>query len=219
MSVRRVFSSLSKAFRSGALLFSLGAAALVSACSSAPDGELPPAYLSAPEATVASYRVGPLDELQIFVWRNPELSTTLQVRPDGHISMPLIDDLEAAGKTTMQIAEDIEAALANTIRSPEVTVVARNFNGTYDQQIRVLGEAVNPSALQFQSNMTVMDVMIRVGGLTEFADGNRARLVRFESGAKKQYRLRLSDLVEEGDIDANVRLKPGDVIVIPGTLF
>lgn len=189
-------------------------------CDSAKDGELPPAHMS-PETVLEenAYRIGPLDQLQIYVWRNPELSIEVNVRPDGHISMPLIDDLRASGKTTIELAHDIEGKLSETIKNPVVNVVAVTFNGTYGQQVRVLGEAVNPSALQYQSNMTLMDVMIQVGGLTEFAAGNRARLVRFVDGRKREYRIRLADLVNDGDIDANIRVLPGDVIVIPGTVF
>lgn len=198
----------------GLLFFSF-----IAACS-APDGRLPPAHqVTSNEDPENFYRIGPLDTLSIFVWQQPELSLTLQVRPDGHISMPLIADLRAANKTTAELAGDIKTALSTTIRNPVVTVVAAGFNGTYDQQVRVIGEATNPQALQYQANMTLMDVMIRVGGLTQYAAGNRGRLIRFDNGSKKVYSVRIADLVLRGDIDANVRVRPGDVIVIPGTVF
>lgn len=184
------------------------------------DGQLPPAHTIADTAVDAvEYRIGPLDVLQVFVWRNEELSVQLTVRPDGKISLPLVDSLPAAGKTANELAEDIEDALAATIRNPDVSVMTLTFNGTFGQQVRVIGAATAPQAIQFRANMTLVDVMVLVNGLTEYAAGNRARLVRYEDGTKREYRIRLNDLVNNGDMDANVRIQPGDVIVIPETVF
>ncbi len=165
------------------------------------------------------YIVGPGDSLNIFVWRNPELSTNATVRPDGKISVPLVEDLVVSGKTTTQLAREIEEVLSTYVRDPLVTVMTSSSQGTYDTQVRVLGEATNPSALPYQADMTLLDLMIQVGGLTEFAAGNRARLVRKVEGEQLETRVRLEDLIKDGDISANVRLAPGDVLIIPEAWF
>ena len=176
-----------------------------------------------PAPTVASsadysYIVGPGDLLNITVWRNPELSASVPVRPDGKVATPLVDELVAQGKTPTQIARDVEAALGKFVRDPVVTVVVTNFVGPYSEQIRVLGEAARPQFLPYKQKMTVMDVMIAVGGLTDFADGNKATLVRASEG-NKRYSVRLQDLVKRGDISANVEMKPGDIIIVPQSWF
>ncbi len=165
-----------------------------------------------------SYIVGPGDTLNISVWRNPELSSTVPVRPDGKVSTPLVDELVAQGKTPSQIARDVEKALAKLVRDPVVTVIVTNFVGPYSQQIRVVGEAAKPQFLPYKQKMSVMDVMIAVGGLTDFADGNKATIVRAAEG-NKRYSVRLSDLVRRGDISANVEMLPGDVLIIPQGWF
>jgi polysaccharide biosynthesis/export protein len=187
----------------------------------ATDPELPAAQAVAPEAewTSPDYKIGPLDNLQVFVWQQPDLSMNVSVRPDGRITMPLIEDLTAAGKTPSVLARDIEKELGKYVRDPIVTVMVGGFAGTYDQQIRVIGEAQQPAALPYLANATVLDVMITVGGLTEFANGNSARLIRVEEGERKVYRLRLDDLVRDGDITANAAILPGDVIIIPQSVF
>jgi len=173
-------------------------------------------------ATAASaaynYIVGPGDTLQISVWRNPELSSTVPVRPDGKVSTPLVDELVAQGKTSQEIARDVEKALAKYVRDPVVTVIVTNFVGPYSEQIRVLGAAAKPQFLPYKQKMTAMDVMIAVGGLTEFADGNKATLVRSSENGKR-YSVRLQDLVKRGDISANVEMLPGDVLIIPQGWF
>lgn len=176
---------------------------------------------TAEEIAAASpdYLIGPLDSLEIFVWRAPELSTKVTVRPDGRISTPLVEDMVAAGKTPSQLAQDLEASLRTYVKTPEVTVIVENFSGGFDQQVRVLGEAQKPIALPFQSGMTVLDVMVAVGGLTEFAAGNRAVLVRGKGDDRKSYRIRLDDLLRKGNISANVPVMPGDVILIPESRF
>ncbi len=166
--------------------------------------------------TAPNYRFGPGETVQIFVWRSPELSTTVPIRPDGRFSMPLIEDLTAAGKTPTELARDIEDKLRAYVQDPIVTVIARvDGPGDPRQQIKVLGQAVNPSSLPYRSGMTVLDVIISVGGLTEFADGNSAVLVRREGLDKTSYRIRLDDLVRKGDIAADRPLLPGDTIIIP----
>jgi polysaccharide export outer membrane protein len=164
------------------------------------------------------YVIGPLDTVNIIVWRNPELSLSVPVRPDGKISTPLVEDLPALGKDASTLARDIEKSLSKYIRDPVVTVIVTAFAGPYDQQIRVVGEAAKPQVLAYRQNMTVLDVMIAVGGLTDFADGNRATLFRTAEGGKT-YSVRLRDLVKRGDISANVDVKPGDIIIIPQSWF
>ncbi|MGB8275458.1 MAG: XrtA/PEP-CTERM system exopolysaccharide export protein [Alphaproteobacteria bacterium] len=165
------------------------------------------------------YRIGPADHLSIFVWRNPELSTSVPVRPDGRISVPLIEDLQAANKTPTQLARDIEKALAVYVQEPIVTVLVSGFVGTFDEQVRVIGEAARPQAIPYRANMTLLDVMIAVGGVTEFAAGNRATIVRIADNKQQSYEARLDDLLKDGDITANVQILPGDVLIIPEAWF
>lgn len=165
-----------------------------------------------------NYVVGPGDTLNINVWRNPELSSTVPVRPDGKVSTPLVDELVAQGKTSSEIARDVEKALGKFVRDPVVTVIVTSFVGPYSEQIRVVGEAAKPQFLPYKQKMTVMDVMIAVGGLTDFADGNKATLVR-AAEANKRYSVRLQDLVKRGDISANVEMLPGDILIIPQGWF
>jgi len=165
------------------------------------------------------YIIGPGDSLNIFVWRNPELSQTVTVRPDGKLSVPLVEDLVASGKTATELAREIETVLATYIKEPLVTVITGGFQGVYSTQVRVVGEASKPTALPYRDNMTALDVMIAVGGLTEFADGNKARIVRNIKGKQVQSLVRLEDLIKEGDITANVAIAPGDIIIIPEAWF
>lgn len=182
-------------------------------------GATPEASVAAPGSTATEYRVGPGDTLNIYVWNHPELSRDLPVRPDGKISAPLIEDLEAAGKTPSQLARDMEARLAEFVRSPRVNVIVTNATGTYGDQVRVVGQATNPQALPYRNGMTVLDVMIAVGGLGPFAAGNRAKIVRRVEGKQTELRVRLTDLVKNGDISANVPVLPGDVLIIPESRF
>ncbi|MCC5451134.1 polysaccharide export protein [Rheinheimera sp. UJ51] len=165
------------------------------------------------------YLIGPDDSLTIFVWRNPELSGNFIVRPDGKISTSLIEDVEVSGKTPTQLARDMELILAKYIRDPVVTVSVNNFVGPYSEQVRVIGQALNPQAVNYRQYMTLLDVMITVGGLTEFADGNNAKLVRTTNGSQRTYNIRLDDLVREGEISANVDILPGDIIIVPEAWF
>lgn len=178
---------------------------------------LPPAPAKV-DASGHQYRIGPLDPLSIVVWRNPELSTTVTVRPDGRLSTPLVEDVQAAGRTPVELAREIEQRLSKLIRDPVVTVVVNNFQGAYVDQIRIVGEAARPQAVAYRQDMSLLDVMIQVGGLTEFADGNGAVLVRGAEGGK-QYSVRLKDLLKRGDISANVGVLPGDIIIVPQSWF
>ena len=170
-------------------------------------------------ATATPYLIGPLDTIQIVVWRNPELSVTIPVRPDGKISTPLVEDLWASDKTSTQLARDIEKVLAKYIQSPVVTVIVTSFGGVYRQQIRVIGEAARPQTLPYRENMTLLDVMIAVGGITQFAAGNKASIVRRSGGKSVQFGVRLKDLVKGGDLSANVAMRPGDILIIPQSFF
>jgi polysaccharide export outer membrane protein len=185
-------------------------ALLVTSCATSK----PPA---APAASAAptQYLIGPGDELEIFVWRNPELSVTVPVRPDGRISTPLVEDMQAVGKTPTQLARDMEGALANFVKTPQVNIIVKEFVGTFGEQIRVVGKALEPKALAYRRNMTVLDVMIEVGGLAEGAAGNRAKIIRRAGGQQSEINLRLADLLNEGKISENVEMMPGDVLFIP----
>jgi len=178
-------------------------------------------YPPAPVAAATpdyNYIVGPGDSLNIIVWRNPELSMAVPVRPDGKVTTPLVDELVAQGKTSSEIARDIEKALSKYVRDPIVTVIVTGFIGPYSEQIRVVGEAAKPQFLPYKQKMTLLDVMIAVGGLTDFADGNSASILRASDG-DKQYGVRIKDLIKRGDLSANVEMKPGDVLVIPQGWF
>jgi polysaccharide biosynthesis/export protein len=204
---------IARAVRTIAVLLPLAA---VAGCG--PEETLPPAaavkYDPSPD-----YYIGPLDTLSIFIWRNPELSETVPVRPDGRISLPLIEDLPAAGKTPTELARDIEKRLKKFVQDPNATVIVKSFNGPYARQVRVIGEAAHPQAIPYRDNMTLLDVMITVGGLTQFASGNRATIVRTVKGTETPFRVRIADLIKDGDVSANVEMLPGDVLIIPQARF
>ena len=170
-------------------------------------------------AAQTEYRIGSDDQLNIFVWRNPELSRAVAVRPDGKISVPLIEDLQATGKTPTQLARDVEKALSRFIQDPIVTVIVTGFVGSLQDRVRIVGEATRPQALPYRSTMTLLDVMVSVGGITDFAAGNRATLTRVVNSKQKTYSIRLDDLLRDGDLTANVKVLPGDVIVVPEAWF
>jgi polysaccharide export outer membrane protein len=185
---------------------------------------LPPADVSAAsgaEQVSENYIIGPSDELTLFVWRNQELGAHVQVRPDGRITTPLITDMVAAGKTPAQLADDIRGALSQYIQEPLVSVMVDRPQGSFSQQVRIVGATARPAALPYRANMTLLDAMIAVGGLSEYASGDRARLIRIDraTGNQRQYDLRIASLLRRGDIRANVRLEPGDVIIIPESMF
>jgi polysaccharide export outer membrane protein len=202
----------STVFRAGLLLCAL----VLGGCESGPT--LPPA----PPASAMpgpEYRIGPGDSLNVFVWRNPELSSTVPVRPDGRISIPLVENISAVGKTTATLAREIEDRLSKYVTNPIVTVLPQTFIGPFAQQVRVIGEAETPRALPYREDMTVLDAMIEVGGLTKYAAGNRATLVRTVNDVQTSYTLHLDRLIKYGDISSNVALEPGDIIIIPQTYF
>ena len=205
--------------------FILAGAALVSACASSPrsGNTLPPAAFvgNAADQVSEAYIIGPLDEITVFVWRNNELGARVQVRPDGRITTPLISDMIAAGKTPAQLAEDIRGALTQYVQDPLVSVMVDRPQGTFSQQVRIVGATARPAAIPYRANMTLLDAMIAVGGLSEFAAGDRARLIRFDrsTGRQREFDLRIASLLRRGDVRANVRLEPGDVIIIPESMF
>jgi polysaccharide biosynthesis/export protein len=171
------------------------------------------------QAVDSPYLVGPGDMLNVVVWRSPELSMSVPVRPDGKITTPLVEDLQASGKTTTQLAREMEQVLSKYVQRPVVTVIVTTFAGPYSQQIRVIGEAAKPQALPYRDSMTLLDVMIAVGGITDFAAGNRASILRTDGGKTHQFGVLLSDLIRAGDMRANVAMRPGDVLIIPQSFF
>jgi polysaccharide export outer membrane protein len=192
------------------------AAVLVAGCSNTPT------YPPAPVKSAVqdwNYLIGPGDTVNVFVWRNPEVSGNFPVRPDGKMTMNLVEDMQASGKTPSQLARDIEKSLSKYIQEPIVTVIVGGGVGPFSQQIRVVGEAAKPQALNYRENMSLVDLMISVGGLTDFAAGNKAYILRTEGDKQQKMGVRLESLMKDGDYSANVDLRPGDVLVIPESLF
>lgn len=205
--------------RAGVMVTALAGAVVLTGCATdfGERGQLPVASGDAQYST--RYRIAPGDSVEIFVWRNPEVSTTVPVRPDGLLSAPLLEEIPAAGKTPAELARDLEAELSTYLRDPLVTVIVQGFTGTFREQIRILGEATEPRALIYNDSMTLLDVLIQVGGITEFADGNNATLIRRVDGQQELFQLRLDDLIRDGDITANVDMRPGDIIIVPEAWF
>jgi polysaccharide export outer membrane protein len=204
------------------LAVGLAASLALTGCGGSSDARLAPAsFVAMQEGPGEEYIIGPLDQLTIHVWRNEELGAQVQVRPDGRITTPLVADLPAVGKTPTMLAQDIRLQLSQYIAEPLVTVIVNEFAGTFSQQIRVVGATEKPASIPYRANMTVLDAMIAVGGLSEFAAGNRAKLIRFDKqvGRQREFGLRLGDLLKKGDSQANVMLQPGDVIIIPESMF
>ena len=205
------------------LALSIGAIALSGCATGRSTGNtLPPAtFVGSNQAVTDNYIIGPLDTLTVHVWRNPELGAKVQVRPDGRITTPLISDMVAVGKTPAQLGEEIKTVLSQYIEDPRVSVILDSFQGTFGQQVRVVGATEKPASLPYRANMTLLDAMIEVGGLSEYAAGNRARLIRHDrkTGRQVEYDLKISSLLKRGDTRANVRLEPGDVIIIPESMF
>ncbi len=192
-------------------------AAALTGCAK-PHAVLPPeAQKPVPEDY--TYVIGPGDSVFFYVWGNPEVSRDATVRPDGKITAPLVEELPAAGKTPQQLARDVEQALGTYLKNPLVTVIVGGFQGMYDQQVRVVGEATNPQALPYRRGMTLLDLMIAVGGLTDFADGNGTTIIRKVDGQPHQFGVRIDDLIRDGDIAANVDIHPGDILIIPEAWF
>jgi polysaccharide export outer membrane protein len=201
----------------GRLLAALAglAAVALTGCGTTSTFGPPPTFAASPDYR---YLIGTGDSVNVIVWRNPELSMTVPVRPDGRLTMPLVEDLPALGRSPTELARDIEKALAKFVRDPVVTVIVTGASGPFSEQIRIIGEATRPQALPYRQDMTMLDVMIAVGGLTDFADGNRTVLVR-GADKGKMYTVRLNDLIKRGDISVNVDVKPGDVLIIPQSWF
>jgi polysaccharide export outer membrane protein len=197
----------------GAVILSL----VLSACSTT--SAYPPAPTVPAKGADWNYLIGPGDTVQVFVWRNPDVSGSFPVRPDGKMTMNLVEDMPASGKTPSQLARDIEKSLSKYIQDPIVTVIVAGGVGPYSQQVRVVGEAAKPQALNYREHMSLIDLMIAVGGLTDYADGNKAYILRNENGKKVPLGVRLDDLIRGGDYSANVEMLPGDILVIPENLF
>ena len=201
------------------LLTAILAALLPSITLAQADTATPAPAIDAPAAAVSpDYVIGPGDVLQVFVWRNPELTTTVPVRPDGKISTPLVEDMVAVGKNPSGLARDIEKVLGNYVRSPQVNVIV-TVPASVFSQVKIIGQVVRPQALAYREGMTILDAVLAVGGLSPFAAGNRARLVRTVDGKKQEIKIKLGALVDDGDMSQNVALKPGDVLVIPESRF
>jgi polysaccharide biosynthesis/export protein len=202
--------------RSFSVALTAAVALAVTGCGGAP--QLPPAP-PASSLPSAEYRIGPGDSLNIFVWRNPELTVTVPVRPDGRVSIPLVEDVVAIGKTPTALAREYEQRLAKYVKEPLVTVIVENFVGPIPEQVRIIGEAAQLRALPYRADMTVLDAMIAVGGLTRYAAGNDSVIVRTVNGQQNTYAVHLADLIKDGDISSNVALQPGDIVIIPQRLF
>jgi polysaccharide export outer membrane protein len=191
----------------------------IMSCTSSAPLEAPPTPSQATAKAVGSdYIIGPGDTLQVFVWRNPELSVTVPVRPDGKISTPLVENMVAVGKTSPQLARDLEGVLAEYVRSPKVNIIVTTAASAFSL-VKVVGQVAHPQALAYREGMTVLDAVLAVGGLSQFAAGNRARIVRIEHGEQTTIHVKLANLVNGGDVRENVSLKPGDVLVVPQSLF
>ena len=197
----------------------VGLALFLAACSGGGGSTTKGPDTATPRAEGDDYVIGPGDSLRVFVWGHDDLSTSVQVRPDGEISTPLVEDMQAAGRTPTELARAVEVALAEYVRSPTVTIIIQQFVGEYERQIRVVGQAAEAQALSYRKGMTLLDVMIAVGGLSEFASGNKAKIVRRQGGQEVTIKVRINDLLNKGDMDENVKMMPGDVLIIPESIF
>jgi len=192
---------------------------LIISCASSPPVSAPPTPSQAQAKAVGDdYIIGPGDTLEVFVWRNPELSVTVPVRPDGKISTPLVEDMVAVGKTPPKLARDMEGVLSEYVRSPKVNIIVTTAASAFSL-VKVVGQVAHPMALPYREGMTVLDAILAVGGLTQFASGNRARIVRVENGQERVIHVKVADLVNSGDVHQNLPLKPGDVLVVPQSMF
>ena len=198
------------------LLVALSSVSLIGGCQELP---APPELTEEEVLSAPEYLIAPLDTVQIFVWRAPDLSVTVPVRPDGRITLPLVEDMQAAGKTPTALARDIEEAIRPYVQEPQATVVVENFANQAGQMIKVIGEVAKPVTMHYQIHMSVLDVMAEAQGLSEYADGNNAKLIRKENGEERTYKLRLKDLLTDGEMSANAKVRPGDLIVVPKSLL
>jgi polysaccharide export outer membrane protein len=192
---------------------------VIAGCQMAPPAPPAPSTSDVTPQPSSEYVIGPGDKLNIFVWRNPDLSANVPVRPDGRVSIPLVEDVVAVGKTSTGLARDIEEQLKKYVKEPVVTVIGEAFVGPFTRQVRIIGEAATPRAIAYRANMTVLDAMIEVGGLTKYAAGNDTVLVRVVNGTQATYSVRLNSLIKDGDVSANVALDPGDILIIPQRLL
>jgi polysaccharide export outer membrane protein len=231
MNIKRNSDKLAVRYRASALglaafaLTALGYSGLSAAQAAAKPANPAPAAANAPttivpaESKVADdYVIGPGDTLQVYVWRNPELTVTVPVRPDGKISTPLVEDMVAVGKTPSQLARDVEKVLGEYVRSPQINVIVTQPMAAFSQ-VKVIGQVVRPQSIAYREGLTVLDAVLAVGGLGPFAAGNRAKVVRLENGKSREIKVKLSALVNGGDMTQNIGLRPGDVIVIPESRF
>jgi polysaccharide export outer membrane protein len=199
------------------ILLPLFLVAVLAGCASAP--KYPPAPANPDGGSDWTYLLGPGDSVNVFVWGNPEVSGSFIIRPDGKMTMNLVEDMPATGKTPTQLAREIEKVLGKYIQDPIVTVTVGGGVGPYNQQIRVLGQATKPQTLSYREHMSLLDLLIAVGGTTDFADGNHASILRVVDGKPQQFSVRIDDLVKDADVSANVELRPGDVLIIPERWF
>ena len=194
---------------------------MMAGCSSS--SSLLPEATTRPSLTTSidnyKYLIGPGDNVNIFVWRNPEVSGSFTVRPDGMITTSLVEDIQVSGKTPTALARDVESELSKYIRDPIVTVTVGRYSGPYSEQVRVIGEAASPQAISYKEDMSLLDLMVAVGGITEFADGDGSKLIRVEKGVQKEYTVHIDRLIKDGDISANVDILPGDILIIPEAWF
>lgn len=200
-----------------ALLLSL-MAGLTAQAQTADSASEPATQLPAENKVGEDYVIGPGDTIQVFVWRNPELTTTVPVRPDGKITTPLVQDMVAVGKTPSVLSRDIEKVLAEYVRSPQVNVIVTQPTSAFSQ-VKVIGQVIRPQSIAYRDGLTVLDAVLAVGGLGPFAAGNRAKVVRTENGKTDEIKVKIADLVNDGDLKQNIKLQPGDVIVVPESLF
>jgi polysaccharide export outer membrane protein len=197
----------------------LAVSPLILSCGSSPPVHPTPTPSEAQAKAVSSdYIIGPGDVLQVFVWRNPELSVTVPVRPDGKISTPLVENMVAVGKSAPQLSRDMEGVLSEYVRQPKVNIIVTNAASAFSL-VKVVGQVVKPSAVPYREGMTVLDAILAVGGLSQFASGNHARIVRVENGHETVIKVKVADLVNNGDVSQNLPLKPGDVLVVPQSMF
>lgn len=195
------------------LLFCVTCAAVAQSPSTPPAAAVP-----AEDKVSADYVIGPGDTVQVFVWRNPELTTTVPVRPDGKISTPLVEDMVAVGKTPSELARDIEKVLGEYVRSPQINVIVTQPASAFSQ-VKVIGQVLRPQAVPYRDGLTVLDAVLAVGGLGPFAAGNRGKVVRMENGKSREIKVKIADLVNNGDMRQNIPLQPGDVVVVPESRF
>jgi len=212
-----ILKAFSRRAAAALILSSLGAA-MLGACAHGPAARAAEAAPQVQSSAGSDYIVGPGDTIQVYVWRNPELTVTVPVRPDGKISVPLVEDMVAVGKTPTVLARDIESVLSEFVKSPKVNVIVTNPVSAFSK-VRVIGQVGQPQSIPFREGMTVLDALLQVGGLSQFAAGNRAKIIRTENGKERELKVKLESLVDKADMRQNIALRPGDVIIVPESRF